>query len=234
MYPLTESMKKAMLPVGNRPMIWYALQSLEDAGFQEIIVLIRKETEGHNDLYRYLAETYESKSAKAIRVVEIDNDVNGTADALRAAQAHIHAGVLVMSCDLVANVNIRSMVDEWRIRDADVCMALADSLPHERGLENKKNAKGIKDYIGLDVETKTVVYYTPEADVDEELDLSRRMFTQWPRVQLRNDLTDCHLYVMRKWVVDYIVADTTISSLKGTGDAVAERVVCAGKLGTQS
>ena len=34
MYPLTEDCPKALLPVGNRPLIWYPVQLLENNGFQ--------------------------------------------------------------------------------------------------------------------------------------------------------------------------------------------------------
>eukprot|EP01134_Creolimax_fragrantissima_P007174 CFRG7174T1 len=210
MYPLTETLSKAMLTVGNRPMIWYALQNLESCGFEEILVLVRKED---RNLHQYLTEVYESK--KAVVVISIEADISGTADALRSASGYIKSDVVVVSCDLVSNVNIADMVDNYRITDSDLSIALSQSMPHEIGPENKKAARGIKDYIGLDAESKRVVYYTPEADIDDELRLSRRMITKWPRVIIRNDLTDCHLYIMRKWVVDYIMADSSISSLKG-------------------
>ena len=34
MYPLTENIPKALLPVGNLPMIWYPIRLLEKAGFE--------------------------------------------------------------------------------------------------------------------------------------------------------------------------------------------------------
>jgi len=44
MYPLTENIPKALLPVANRPLIWYPVKYLETAGFPgEIITyLLRK------------------------------------------------------------------------------------------------------------------------------------------------------------------------------------------------
>ena len=34
MYPLTEECPKALLPVANRPLIWYPVQLLEKNGFE--------------------------------------------------------------------------------------------------------------------------------------------------------------------------------------------------------
>ena len=36
MYPLTEDCPKALLPVGNQPLIWYPIQLLEQNGFNGI------------------------------------------------------------------------------------------------------------------------------------------------------------------------------------------------------
>ena len=33
MYPLTENIPKALLPVGNKPLIWYPVNYLENVGF---------------------------------------------------------------------------------------------------------------------------------------------------------------------------------------------------------
>ena len=37
MYPLTEERPKALLPVCNRPMIWYPVQLLEKHGFTGVL-----------------------------------------------------------------------------------------------------------------------------------------------------------------------------------------------------
>lgn len=39
MYPLTEDCPKALLPVGNRPLIWYPIQLLENNQFQGMLQL---------------------------------------------------------------------------------------------------------------------------------------------------------------------------------------------------
>ena len=38
MYPLTEDCPKALLPVANRPLIWYPVHLLESNGFEGIIL----------------------------------------------------------------------------------------------------------------------------------------------------------------------------------------------------
>lgn len=36
MYPLNEQLPKALLPVANKPMIWYPIRMLQKAGFEGI------------------------------------------------------------------------------------------------------------------------------------------------------------------------------------------------------
>ena len=40
MYPLTEECPKALLPVGNMPLIWYPIQLLENNGFKGLLHFI--------------------------------------------------------------------------------------------------------------------------------------------------------------------------------------------------
>lgn len=40
MFPLTEKIPKALLPVGNLPLIWYPINLLDKAGFEEIIIVV--------------------------------------------------------------------------------------------------------------------------------------------------------------------------------------------------
>ena len=39
LYPLTKVTNKHLLPVYNRPMIWYPIQTLVDAGIREILIV---------------------------------------------------------------------------------------------------------------------------------------------------------------------------------------------------
>jgi glucose-1-phosphate thymidylyltransferase len=47
LYPLTKVTNKHLLPVYDRPMIFYPLQTLLDAGINEIMVVLGKGHAGH-------------------------------------------------------------------------------------------------------------------------------------------------------------------------------------------
>ena len=56
LYPLSEKIPKAMLPVGNKCLICYSLERLQKMGFQDIIVVIKH----NNQLKTYLEKEFES------------------------------------------------------------------------------------------------------------------------------------------------------------------------------
>uniref|UniRef100_A0AAY5EGB2 Translation initiation factor eIF2B subunit gamma n=1 Tax=Electrophorus electricus TaxID=8005 RepID=A0AAY5EGB2_ELEEL len=73
MMDLTYNTAKPLLPVGNRPLIWYPLNLLERAGFEEVIVVTTKDVQ---------------KMKMDVVCVQEDADM-GTADALRHIQQKI-------------------------------------------------------------------------------------------------------------------------------------------------
>lgn len=40
LFPLTDTIPKCLLPIGNKPMIWYPVHYLEQYGFQGIIFYV--------------------------------------------------------------------------------------------------------------------------------------------------------------------------------------------------
>ncbi|KAG4302483.1 hypothetical protein PCK1_001319, partial [Pneumocystis canis] len=59
LYPLTEAnnLPKALLPISNKPMIWYVLKWCEEAGFSSIMVVCQIEVESR--LSSYLKNVYD-------------------------------------------------------------------------------------------------------------------------------------------------------------------------------
>lgn len=53
MYPLTEECPKCLLPLANRPLIWYPVQLLERAGFQGGLLLLSA-NQGGDQVYIFL------------------------------------------------------------------------------------------------------------------------------------------------------------------------------------
>ncbi|KAG9338475.1 hypothetical protein JZ751_025709 [Albula glossodonta] len=79
MMDLTYSLPKPLLPVGNKPLIWYPLNLLEKVGFEEVIVITTREVQ---------KLPIETKMKLDMVVIQDDADM-GTADALRYIQQKI-------------------------------------------------------------------------------------------------------------------------------------------------
>uniref|UniRef100_A0A8C4WYE4 Translation initiation factor eIF2B subunit gamma n=1 Tax=Eptatretus burgeri TaxID=7764 RepID=A0A8C4WYE4_EPTBU len=75
---LTASVPKPLLPVGNRPMIWYPLNLLERAGFEEVIVIATKEVRNQLNTFPALS----TKVRLDYQIIPEDSD-SSTADSLR-------------------------------------------------------------------------------------------------------------------------------------------------------
>lgn len=59
-----------------------------------------------------------------------------------------------------------------------------------------------RDIFGIEEETQELVYMASEADLDEELNLPTSLLRKFPNFKLLTWLTDCHLYVVKKKVLD--------------------------------
>jgi len=70
-----------------------------------------------------------------------------------------------------------------------------------------------RDLIGLSGDQ--LCLFTAEADVEEEVAISNKVLRAHPRITIHTNMLDAHLYIMKKWVCDYIVSDRNISTIKG-------------------
>ena len=111
LYPLTTITNKHLLPVYDKPMVYYPLQALVNAGIQDIILVtggnsagdfLRLVGNGHEFGLKHLHYTYQEQPG-------------GIAQALGLAN-HFAAGdrVVVMLGDNVIEKNIKKAVDKFQ------------------------------------------------------------------------------------------------------------------------
>uniref|UniRef100_F7ALR5 Translation initiation factor eIF2B subunit gamma n=1 Tax=Ornithorhynchus anatinus TaxID=9258 RepID=F7ALR5_ORNAN len=218
MMDLTSSIPKPLLPVGNKPLIWYPLNLLERVGFEEVIVVTTKEVQ----------KSLNPETKMKLDVVCIPEDADmGTADSLRHIHQKIKTDVLVVSCDLVTDVALHEVVDLFRAHDATLSMLMKrgpDSTEPIPGQKGKKKPVEQRDFVGVDDTGKRLLFMANEADLDEELVIKRSILHKHPRIHFRTGLMDAHLYCLRKYVVDFLVENR--SSVQGSvicNNAVIEK-----------
>ncbi|MGH9447041.1 MAG: sugar phosphate nucleotidyltransferase [Terriglobia bacterium] len=111
LYPLTRVTNKHLLPVYNRPMIFYPIQTLVDAGIQDILLV----TGGHSagDFLRLLGNGKDF-GLKHINYTYQEGE-GGIADALRLAEYFADADpVCVVLGDNIIEGNIRAACEQFR------------------------------------------------------------------------------------------------------------------------
>jgi glucose-1-phosphate thymidylyltransferase len=129
LYPLTKITNKHLLPIYDKPMIYYPIRTLVDAGIREIMVV----TGGRNagDFLRLLA------NGKEFGLAHLDytyqEGEGGIADALGLAE-HFADGekICVILGDNIIEGNIREAVDEFKRQDAGAKILLKKVPDAER------------------------------------------------------------------------------------------------------
>ncbi|XP_046742908.1 translation initiation factor eIF-2B subunit gamma [Diprion similis] len=214
MTELTAGRAKCLLPIGNFPMIFYPLKLLECTGFMEVIVVAPE------DLKNEIASAIEDMGLRTkIDLVGIPGgDDLGTADILRSIHEKFYTDVVVVSCDLVTCVDLTAIFDSYRTHSASITALLfqVPTVPDKfinPGPRSK--VKPEKDLIGIDKETGRLIFLASASDFEETINISRKLYKKHMDFQIHSKLLDAHLYVIRKWVLDYLVTDKSISSIKG-------------------
>ena len=140
MVELTSRRPKCLMPICNKPMIWYSLKMLEKAGFEGIwnihfahrfwwIVSVLLFTEAIvvvQDYYKNEVAAVPSKFGLIIRldIVTIPkSEEMGTADSLRYVQDKLKApDVVVVSSDLVTDIPLHNVFNLHRIHNASATL----------------------------------------------------------------------------------------------------------------
>uniref|UniRef100_A0A3Q1GKM0 Translation initiation factor eIF2B subunit gamma n=1 Tax=Acanthochromis polyacanthus TaxID=80966 RepID=A0A3Q1GKM0_9TELE len=215
MTDLTYNTPKPMLPVGNKPLMWYPLNLLERVGFEEVIVITTKEVQ------KMMSTDPKIKGDVKMKLdvvcIQEDGDM-GTADALRHIQQKIKTDILVMSCDLITDVALHEVVDLFRAHNATLAMLMSkaheftETVPGQKG---KKKTAEQRDFVGVDQSGKRLLFMANEADLEDGLSVRKSIMRKHPRMHIKTGLVDAHLYCMKKAVVDFLTENKSISSIRG-------------------
>ncbi|KAJ2491982.1 Translation initiation factor eIF-2B subunit gamma [Coemansia sp. RSA 2050] len=209
MYPLTEpeNMPKALLPIANKPMLWYVLQWLEQGGILDIKIVTTREWEveisNYVDVYKGIAN---------ITVKELD-DVTESADALRLLAPQIKSDVIVVPCDLIVDVPATHFLDMFRLRRPAISTLFYEMMKSEGGGGSSK-ARMDMPCVGIDQPSSRLVLVQDIEKKQATTSLPMSLIRRFPSMVLSNKMCDSHVYVLKRWVLDYIVANPDISSIQ--------------------
>lgn len=135
--PLTKVTNKHLLPVYNRPMIYYPIQTLTEAGIRELLIISGPEHAGH-----FLNLLGSGRDFGAHFSYEIQEEAGGIAQALSLAEDFADGGkIAVMLGDNIIRESIRAAKDDFerQERGAKVFLTEVDN-PSSFGIATIENA----------------------------------------------------------------------------------------------
>lgn len=218
MNDMTSKQPKCLLPIGNKPMIYYPVKMLEKAGFNEIsiITLDSIKTKVEQEL------KFNCGIKATLNIVGLDdsnedeeNDF-GTANSLYLLKEKIVKDCMIVSCDLISNVNIQQMASFYRNNSASFLMLLSNNVEQYTELPatgTKGKYKLERDLVGLDTSSNRLLFFGAEAEI-EEVKIKSSLIQKYPKITWTTNLQDAHLYIMKKCLVDYVIDNNKIFSLK--------------------
>lgn len=203
-----KSQPKALLPVGNRPLLSYSLEALEKAGFADVLVV----TAG-DDTAKAVSKFAESYTGKMqIQVVPVAEDA-GTATALRSIMDRLTSNnLMVLSGDLITDVSLAYLAGRHCASGATATVLLApcrENIDSETG-----KPAGPVDFIGLDANEKRLLFCASASAVGREIKVRRSVISHNEQVALRADLFDTHLYLFSKSALETLDKHPNFTSLK--------------------
>jgi glucose-1-phosphate thymidylyltransferase len=129
LYPLTKITNKHLLPIFDKPMVYYPIQTLVDAGIREILVVTGGRNSG--DFLRLLANGKEF-GLKHVHYTYQEGE-GGIADALGLAE-HFADGskICVILGDNIIEGSIRGAVEDFQKQEAGAKILLKEVTDAER------------------------------------------------------------------------------------------------------
>lgn len=219
LYPLTKVTNKHLLPIYDKPMIYYPLQTLIDSGIKEIMIVSGRGHAGH------FLELLGSGIDFGVKITyEIQDEAGGIAQALGISEGFADDdNVTVILGDNIFQENIREDVANFKNGAKIFLKEVPDA--HRFGVAELKNDK----VVGVEEKPATpktnfavtgLYIYDPEVfDVIKTLKPSGRG---------ELEITDVNKYYVRKGVMEYKMlkgfwSDAgTFESLMRAGEIVRE------------
>ena len=111
LYPLTKITNKHLLPVFDKPMIYYPIQCLVNAGIDDILIVTGGNSAGH---FLQLLRNGSDFGLKRLNYAYQEGE-GGIADALKLAEAFAEgSSICVVLGDNLIERNIKKAVDDFK------------------------------------------------------------------------------------------------------------------------
>ena len=127
LFPYTDIIPKALLPVGGKPVIWWITQNLMKHGFEDIIICINKE---HTENFRYELRDYKTNTT----IIENDRPL-GSAGEIFSVKDILKETFLLHYSDELTPINLTELVGFHKVRKTSIgTLAVIHNVPLDVGL----------------------------------------------------------------------------------------------------
>ena len=142
LYPLTKITNKHLLPVFNKPMIYYPIQCLVNAGITDILIVTGGNSAGH---FLQLLRNGSDFGLRRISYAYQEGE-GGIADALKLAESFAEEQpIAVVLGDNIIEGNIKKAVDDFKKQGGGAKILLKEVHDPERfGVATVKDGKVLK------------------------------------------------------------------------------------------
>lgn len=229
LYPLINNQYnnlKSLIPVCNLPVIKYTIDLLQYHSFSSCIIVCRQlqliqlqsyiHTMQHHPIHDTEHNT-DRLTGMDIQLIGVDNNIQGTCDALRDIASHIYTNYILLPCDLITTVSLHSLIDVHRLYNTAVaCMITNNSAATNTKTKPCRSDSDSADniYVGLDHNTvstqpsdntyKQILLYSSVADIDETYTINKQLLRQHPSIRLYKQYVDSHIYVFSYWTIQLL------------------------------
>ena len=104
--PLTDTMPKALVPVGGKPLLWHVVQKLKDAGYERIVVNVHHFA---NQIVDYLRQN--DNFGLDIRISDESERLLETGGGIKKALPLFdpHSPILIHNVDILSNLDLSAL-----------------------------------------------------------------------------------------------------------------------------
>jgi translation initiation factor eIF-2B subunit gamma len=225
---------KCLIPVGPYPLIYYPLSSLAKYGFSgecissseisqdlmmlfvEVIIIVLESQ--RNEISQRI-DKLPLKLKIDFQTISSDCDF-GTADALRFIGEKIKSDVLLISCDVMTNVDFYPVLNMFRKNDASVLSLFIDGSKSDGSAPivipgPKTKHKQERDIVGINPINDRLLFLASTSDFEDTMTLPAHLIRSHGKIVIHSGLIDAHVYLVKKWVVDYLGKSDRFSTIKG-------------------
>lgn len=121
-----------------------------------------------------------------------------------------------MSCDTITDLPPHSLLDFHRLHDSTLTAVIYDSSKVEGGLHGTKDERDDQEegeVVGIHKAENQLVYIKSRGEMGD-LQLRLSLLNQFPNISISTLIQDAHIYVFKRWVLDFVVAHPKITSIK--------------------